>query len=808
MDLKSISLPDLSREKRRNTTMSLSEGFAGASRGDVLASTGLNFAPRPKNRTALSLADRDKVAPELDRILPIYYRTRQLFLQQEKNGRATRTMTQELDAQETIVGREIRPLFPMVFQRFDDSQMHRLMRSMTFMKLSRNRWIFGDESLAEPWPTDEGDIAFLLLYGKVALYMDREGSGEGRQVFRGAVFSQSRRFQIGDEFIQPEEFVVEAAQCEEACIVCMISSRVLEVCFADRAFGNRRIAQMVRSVPQLSRVVKSEFEGRQAAGGAAKADRESAQEEDAESNALQSALRDLAKVATAIHVLPGQEVICEEPMEEVLFMVVKGTLEVRSDIQLVQKLDSLPPKKVRLRVIIEKAEGLKQDSVFDKVDPYVQVSLGEFTSFRTNTEQNAGVNPHFGFEGVLLYNGENEANFTVKNHDAYGADSLCGHGSLEIQNIKHNARISTTIELSRPAKSIFRSEQALEEEAGLLYVTVWWETEPITEASRAPKRKLFPDQELFVLGKDELWGHEQLMLKQNFRRTLELAAREMAYSAHLGEFRLIGGQSNGVRDPVTVWKVTEQRFMHFIRHLGRVKQLTQASRVHALNKQYHLKDILVRLVEAWEQEETAANIRKNILDLGEPKHEAMDPQEFREKYRGMRATLYIRNGINISNGSVFAKLDPFVSVRFKVGIGDTRKKKQLRTKVLLDSGPDPIWDDTGTLVYQGESALEIQIYDYDADGAHDLVAVGEIPIEKLVQGFDNMVQLARPGKSKKKRTIKVMFLALGLEWEHPPIEPSATLSTIRSGTSIRRAITAGLQSTGGTQSTTRMPIAG
>lgn len=795
MELKSISLPDLS--KRRNTTMSLSEGFAGASRGDVLASTGLNFAPRPKARSVLRLADQDKVAPELDRILPLYYRTRQMVLQQERQGRAMRTMSQELDAQESIVGREIRHLFPMVFQRFDDGQMHRLMRSMTFMKLSRYRWIFGDDSIADPWPADSGDIAFLLLYGKVALYMDKEAAGVKTEVYRGAVFSQSRRFQICDEYIQPEEYVVGAAQCEDACIVCMITSRVLEVCFADRAFGNKRIAQMVRTVPQLSRVVKSEFEAQKTEGDARKKDRDAAREEDAESNALQFALRDLAKVATAIHVRPGEEVLCEEPLEEVLFVVVKGALEIRGDIQLVQRLESLPPKKVRLRVRVERAEGLKQDSVFDKLDPYVEVTVGDFTTFRTNTEQNAGVNPTFGFEGVLLYSGEAEARFDVRDHDTYGADGMCGHGTVDLTNIKHNARVEVPIQLKRPPKTVFRSEQLFEEDAGVLYVTLWWDTEPITEASRAPKRKTFEDKELFVIKQEEMWGHEQLMLRENFRRTLELAAREMAYSAHLGEFRVVGAQSKGANELITIWKVTEQRFLHFIKHLGRMKQLTQTSRVHALDKQYHLRDILTGLVESWEQEEVAINIRKNMTDMGEPRVEAMDPMEFRDKYRGMRATIYIRNGINITNGSLFAKLDPFVSVQWKVGIGDVRKKKKLRTKVLKDSGPDPIWDDSGYLVYQGESALEISVYDYDPDGVDDLVAVGQIQIEKLVAGFDNMVQLQRPGKGAKKRTIKVMFIAIGVEWEHPPHDPAATLSSIRSGGStLRKAITAGMQTTG------------
>lgn len=789
LNLRALSLPDLSKEKRRNTTLSLSEGFAGAARGDVLASSSLSFCPRPKPRSALKLADKDKLAPELDRILPIYYRTRQMVIHTEKAGfRATRQITQELAAQEASVGREIRPLFPMIFQRFDEMQIARVLRAMDFMKLSSGRWIFGDETIADAWPGDNGDLAFLLLYGRVSLYMDTMGAGDKLEVFRGAVFSKSRRFQIGDEFIQPEEYVVEAAQCEEPCIVCILSSKVLETCFADRAFGNKRIAQGVRTVPQLSRVVKSEFEMQKKQGDTDKKNRMSAKEEDAESNALLFALRDLSKVATAIHVMPGQEVICEEPMEEILLMVVKGCLEVRGDVELVQKLEALPPKKLRVRVRIHRGEDLKQDSVWDTLDPYVVVKLGGEKEFRTPVEDNAGINPTWNFEGVLLYHNEPTVDFFVMERETYNADKPNGHGSVNVTKIAHDGRWDGVVPLSKPKQSIFRSEETTEEEAGRLHVSIWWDTEPISEFNRTPMRRKFQNQELFRIGQQELWGHEQIMLQHNFRRTLELAAREMAYKCHLEEFRVVGAQSKSASEPITCWKVTKHRFLDFVKHLGRQKQLTQATRVHALEKQYHLKDILTRLVETWEQEELALFVRSNMMERT-PREEAMDPQLFRKTYRGCRAYIMIRNGLGINNGSFFAKLDPYVSIKFKVGIGDVKKKKQVLTRVLKDSGPDPVWDDHGSIVYQGETALEISVYDYEPNGVDDLVAVGTLQLEQVVAGFEGMVKLSRPGK--KKKPLKPMFLTVGVSWEHPPMDPNSTTGSMKTGNTTRMAITGG-----------------
>jgi hypothetical protein len=105
-----VSLPDLVTEKRRNTAMSLSEGFPGFERKPALAATALGFKPF----TGGSEDSSAKLA--LAKILPVYYRTRQFVLSTEKSGlRIPRKLQQDLKNQEQAVASHLRSLHPLFF---------------------------------------------------------------------------------------------------------------------------------------------------------------------------------------------------------------------------------------------------------------------------------------------------------------------------------------------------------------------------------------------------------------------------------------------------------------------------------------------------------------------------------------------------------------------------------------------------------------------------------------------------------------------------------------------------------------------
>jgi len=474
-------------------------------------------------------------------------------------------------------------------------------------------------------------------------------------------------------------------------------------------------------------------------------------------------LRDIAKVATACHLQIGQELLSTEPFADSLLVVSKGNLEVRGDICLTEKLDALPPKKVRIRITIVKATNLAGDSIFDKLDPYCLVKLGDTKRFQTPVLWNVGPNPKFDFMGVLTFADEEEVEFTVMDHDKYSADDLCGSGTIACKELYDG--YSGAIQLTCPKKGIFKSEDSLEEPAGKLYIKVTYDYEKVSALTRVPKVRTWTDQELFVLGPQACWGHEHIMLQHMFMKILEQAASSTTYSLSLQNLRIIAGAPKGGTTGVSLWKASKKRFLEMVKHTGREKPFLQACRVSSLEKQMHIRDLIKRLIRKWESEEETHRLRKGMLEAA-PVEEAIDPSRFRIAYRGYKAHVSVRNALNLSGGGFFDKLDPYAILRFR-----NSKQKPLRTSILQDAGADPVWNVEADMLYNGETALEIAVYDYDKYSADDLIGVGVLQVEQFCSGFEGTVPISLPS-DKKKKTMKQMLITIGVQW--PPLEQDAT----------------------------------
>jgi len=699
----------------------------------------------------------------------------------EKDGhRMPQKLVGELRALEKALARELRPLHPLFFQRFDDQQLDRLLRAMPFLRLSSGRWLFGSENLGAEWPATKGDRAFILLKGNIALYPDSQGAGERTDIYRGAVFGE-KRFRLGDEGMR--DCIAAAAHCEEACMVGVITTAALEAAYSDRAFGNARIAQSWRQVPELSSVCKSEqklgTEQGTSAANSQKTTPDDNQDKDS-SGAVAHGLRDLSKVATTIHLRTGQELICNESLDESVLVVSKGALEVRGDITVTEKLDALPAKKVRIRIHVDRAENLAGDSIFDKLDPYCIVKMGENKKFQTPVLWNVGVNPKFEYNGVFTYQNEESIEFTVMDFDKYSADDLCGIGTITTAELYDGFK--GAVKLFRPKRGIFKADDDLEPEfAGKVFIKVTWDYEKVSALSKVAKSKSWKDQELFMLGEQACWGHEHIMLQHLFMRTLEGAVNNMPYTLTLSNIRVLGATQKGGNPVVSCWKASKQRFVEFVKHTGREKPFLQACRISSLEKQTHLKTIVKRLIKKWEIEEETNKLRRGLLG-GPSIEEAIDPSRFRIAYRGFKAHISVRSACNLTGGGLFDILDPYAILRFR-----NSKQPAFRTGVLQDAGADPVWDCGGKMLYNGETALEISVWDYETNSADDLLGTGVITVEQFCSGFEGMIPLALPG-GKKKKTMKQMVIIIGIQW--PPLEQTPSASQTW-GTNPSNAITGG-----------------
>jgi len=756
MNNRMVSLPDLMSGKKHNSTLSLTEGFAGAGHSGSLLASAQNFAP--KRGYVGAGDDNSDAARAIARIAPLYYRQRQAVLEIEKSGRRVpHRVGAELRAQEQAMIQALRPLHQLLFQRLDNAQMDRLLRSMPFLRLSQGRWVFGGENDAPDWGRDAtGRRAFLLIVGRVALFSDAHGSGNRQEISPGEVFGEAPFF-VGDESVQA--LVAGAAHCQEPCIVGALTEAAMEAAFADRAFGNTMIGKQIKSVPALARVVQ----------GPSAEEATGSLHEHKESKVVTNAITELSKAATKLHVRRGREL--EAPREDGdeeggVVMVTQGRIEVRADVTLTEKVESIPPKKVRLNIYLEKAESLAGDSFFDKLDPYCIVKLGNFKRFQTPIQWNAGPNPTFDHQGTLTYNGEQTLEFVVMDHDTVGADDLCGQGSFDVSNIPEGGMIAK-IWLSRPKRGIFASESAVNEEnSGHVTVRLTWDLEKVSNLQRPTKQKTWKQQELFTLKDRDCWGHEQLALGEpQFRRVLQQAASKMKYDITLENFRLVGSEGASAVDSSACLRVASRRFLDFIKKCGREKQYLQACRASALEKQLNVRELGVRLTKKWEDQEQAQMMRVGA-DIVETKLETvlMEASHFRVTYRGCQARVCVRNALNLSGSGWFDKADPYAIIRFR------GSNQEFRTSVLQDAGSDPIWNCEGFLKYSGETMLEISVWDYEKFNADSLLAIGSLQVESFCNGFEGMVPLNPPtaGKKKKKRLVtNQSMITIGIQW--PPL---------------------------------------
>ncbi|CAE7619640.1 unnamed protein product [Symbiodinium natans] len=475
-----------------------------------------------------------------------------------------------MKALEKVVGKEIRKSHPLLFQRLDDHQLDSCLLLWLFCRLSVGRWLYGSENLKAEWPPIGSQRSFLLLTGKINLYRDPDGIADYIEIGPGSMFGE-QPFRLGDEEIN--DAVGGAAHCQEPCMVGIVTGDVLEACFADRFFGNRRIAQKIRHSTALARAVLPEPDPSKP-----RVDPESltasarAELFETCSSAVKTALDDMSRLVAVLHPKPGDEILTTASLDESVFYVEEGSFALTAmQVTLTERPESRPPKRTRIHVYIDRAEKLAGESIFDKLDPYCIIKLGEYKRFQTPVQWNAGVpalawqfraagwwrsrkslpsqqlgNFNAAFLLVIPVVG-----FQIMDYDKFTSDDLCGNCTLLVDDLQPGGR-TFSVELRRPKSAVgmMMKEDAdlppgiMTEPAGKVFIAaiclqivqrhascflfaislqVKWDYETHNPLV-LPKQKTWTDQALFNLQKNHIWGHERLMLGSVFTKALEGAA--------------------------------------------------------------------------------------------------------------------------------------------------------------------------------------------------------------------------------------------------------------------------------------------
>lgn len=278
----------------------------------------------------------------------------------------------------------------------------------------------------------------------------------------------------------------------------------------------------------------------------------------------------------------------------------------------------------------------------------------------------------------------------------------------------------------------------------------------------APKKwKTFPQQALFPLKAWTCWGLERLVLGDKFMETLTAAARGTSVDIYLSNFQVVAGARGAEVEKAQALKISRRRFDEFMKRTKMEPAFRSSANASSMNKQDQVRDVMFKLKKKWELEEQHREMARGFDDKANVPI-TKDLSRFRVAYRGAYLQITVRSAMNLSGGGFFDKLDPYCTVKLKGSI------HQFKTNVLVDAGNDPIWEFEGTLVYNGEEALEFTVMDYDQGSSDDLVGIGNLSLEEFTEGFEGMVPLRNPQQKKKGKKQQTSQLVIGIDWEIPP----------------------------------------
>lgn len=489
-------------------------------------------------------------------------------------------------------------------------------------------------------------------------------------------------------------------------------------------------------------------------------------------------LRAIAKHTIEVHLQPGEELHHgSDSAEDFLLVVVQGRISVRADMRLTERIECKTPRKARLRLFVDKAEELAGDSIVDKLDPYCIVKLGESKQFQTPVVMNAGRSVNWGYSGAFVYDSEENVDFMVMDRDFYSADDICGSASVPVSHFG-KAGWSGKVALTRPKRNFLCADpDAAKEPAGCLHFTAEWDFERVDP--QKTRERCFVDEELFLLQERETWGQECITMGASFRSLLCKASESMRYALELGPFRVVGVEAagGGTNQVITCWKIVKQRVVDLLRATRRESHFTVESEASALAKRDTVKRHLERLVDRWDDEDKlkkgwasqlgppCAGASRGALTeapLQKPPEAAAarpDVEQFRVKYCGKHASVAIRSAANLPSGGWFSTLKPFAVLRF------AGSRVDFRTSVMENVGSDPVWSCEGTLLYNGEKILEVNVYDYNARGDDELIATGMLAVEDFYRGYEGDMVVSPPSGGRRRKGRREMSVNIGILWE-------------------------------------------
>lgn len=196
-------------------------------------------------------------------------------------------------------------------------------------------------------------------------------------------------------------------------------------------------------------------------------------------------------------------------------------------------------------------------------------------------------------------------------------------------------------------------------------------------------------------------------------------------------------------------------FEDFIQKMNLQREICTIAVNHSMEKQEKVREVCSVLIAKWNQEEQRREDSKNLgkaVDSG-----AMDVGQIRHTLRGAVLMVKVESAVGLGGGGLLDKIDPYLVIKL------VNAQQVIKSPVYEDAGNNPYFDFECRFRYNGESAIEFNIFDKDRFTKDELLGVTTLSIEQFHDGFIGALDVKRPATIARNAG-SGGSLQLAIEW--------------------------------------------
>jgi hypothetical protein len=471
------------------------------------------------------------------------------------------------------------------------------------------------------------------------------------------------------------------------------------------------------------------------------------------------------EVAQIFRVPAGEELLSWPQVDNSFLVTTDGAFHFSADVTLleIQNPDNQVSRR-KIEVFCEAAIGLVGGSLFDRLDPYLVVRLSPQKRFQTRIMMNAGKDPYFNHRGTLVFDGESGLEFTVYSWNEYTSHDVVGTGFIPASDFTKTGGFEGEVQLVKPAStSIWQAKTKSNEPAGILLVQVTWGSvlgfRSVTKHVE-PRKRTFEQQQLLELKQNSIFGHEQILLGDSFFNNLRRATGPLGFELQLSNYSIRAKQEGARMTKSTCLRIPRSSFEAFLDRTNKQKDMLTEAVNSSVEKQIKIREVCHLLIHKWNEEDRRREQQK-ALTQKDSSTTGMDVNSIRSKLRGAILTVRVVSAVGLGGAKTVDRLAPYLIVKI-IGANQV-----VKSPVYDDAGSNPVFDFEARFRYNGETVVDIAVWDKDRFAKDEILGTTSLSIEQFHDGFIGALEIKRPA-TLAKNAGSAGTMNVELDWSDIP----------------------------------------